>query len=65
MCKAVGPSESREGLRSGMACGRISEGERPREEVRREEEEEAALRGIGGKEGRVNDGQRGRQRREC
>ena len=41
--KPVGPSESREGLRSGMACGRISEGERPREEVIREEEE-AALR---------------------
>ena len=48
VCKPVGPSESREGLRPGMACDR--------EEVRREQ----ALRDIGrkskggGKDGRVS-----------
>ena len=43
---AVGPSESREGLRLGMARGRTSVGEIPRpEEDAGREEDEAAFSG--------------------
>ena len=50
---AVGPSESREGLRLGMARGRTSVGEIPRpEEDAGREEDEVAFRGKGRKEGR-------------
>ena len=45
--RAVGPSESREGLRLGMARGRTSVGESPREEDAGREEDEAAFSGKG------------------
>ena len=49
VCNPVGPSESREGLRLGMACGRINVGDRPRDDVAREQDA-AAWREIGRKE---------------
>ena len=51
--RAVGPSESREGLRLGMARGRTSVGEIPREEDAGREEDEAAFSGKGRRIGRA------------
>ena len=45
--RAVGPSESREGLRLGMARGRTSVGEIPRPEEAAGREDEAAFSGKG------------------
>ena len=53
--RAVGPSESRDGLRFGMARGRTSVGEIPREEAAGREEDEAALSGKGRRIGRAKE----------
>ena len=56
VCSAVGPSESREGLRLGMARGRTSvlgESPRPEEDAAGREDEEAAAFISKGRRGRA------------